>query len=113
MSTSIIPCHFLSLILTHQPSSSQVTTKNNDYKSPKPSQRSIQTTITTTSIKMPSTTTMSSVATSTSTNIQSGTGPAPVDMAQPACSCYCGCQIVVRFPGGNLCEFCNENHNDG
>ncbi|KAH6692556.1 Ctr copper transporter family-domain-containing protein [Plectosphaerella plurivora] len=62
---------------------------------------------------MPSATTMSSVATSTSTNIQSGTGPAPVDMAQPACSCYCGCQIVVRFPGGNLCEFCNENHNDG
>jgi hypothetical protein len=55
----------------------------------------------------------SSVATSTSTNIQSGFGPAPVDMAQVVCTCYCGCQTVVRFPGGNVCEPCNTNHNDG
>ncbi|CVK97381.1 uncharacterized protein FMAN_11480 [Fusarium mangiferae] len=35
----------------------------------------------------------------------------PVDMANPKCSCHCGCNNVVTFSGGNLCEPCNDNHN--
>ncbi|CZR46512.1 uncharacterized protein FPRO_11961 [Fusarium proliferatum ET1] len=35
----------------------------------------------------------------------------PVDMANPKCSCHCGCNNVVIFSGGNLCEPCNDNHN--
>ncbi|KAL2760295.1 hypothetical protein ACRALDRAFT_205722 [Sodiomyces alcalophilus JCM 7366] len=32
---------------------------------------------------------------------------APVNAAQVQCTCECGCRVVVRFPGGNLCERCN------
>ncbi|UPK92600.1 hypothetical protein LCI18_003535 [Fusarium solani-melongenae] len=48
----------------------------------------------------------------TGTTAKTTTTTAPVDMANPVCTCTkCACRNIVTFPGGNLCEYCNDNHN--
>ncbi|KAM5341991.1 hypothetical protein ACJ41O_015022 [Fusarium nematophilum] len=36
---------------------------------------------------------------------------APVDPEIVLCVCECRCHNPVEYEGGNLCEYCNENHN--
>ncbi|KAJ4214958.1 hypothetical protein FSOLCH5_008012 [Fusarium solani] len=56
---------------------------------------------------------MCSHANTTKTTVtKTATAAALVGMANPVCSCtQCECRRIVTFPGGNLCEFCNEHHN--
>ncbi|KAJ4189466.1 hypothetical protein NW759_016780 [Fusarium solani] len=48
-----------------------------------------------------------------SANTKTFAAEAPVEMANPVCICTeCECRNIVTFPGGNLCEYCNYNHNN-